>query len=799
MPTEPTTDPKFDIGHILFIDIVGYSKLNIDEQSRLLRELNKTVQGTEQFRRAEVENKLMRLPTGDGMALIFRDSAESPAQSALEISKALRTQGQIPVRMGIHSGPVNEVNDVNNRTNLAGAGINMAQRVMDCGDADHILLSRHIAEDLENYARWQPLLHDLGECEVKHGVRIPIVNLYSKAFGNPNLPNKLRQSRDQDAITLLRKRKQQRQRNGMLIAVSVLLVFALAVVLFLYRRGPEIITDNSAIPFKSIAVLPFENLSANPENAFFADGVQDEILTDLAKIADLKVISRTSVMSYKTGAARNVREIGKQLGVVHVLEGSVQRAGDKVRVSAQLVDTRSDAHLWAQTYDRDLADVFAIQSEIAEAIAGQLQAKLSPRQKAAIEQPPTTDFEAYDLYLRAQVLFADVSNAVYAKEKLPKAAQLLEQATTRDPRFVLAWCLLSNVHGIMYWEGLDRTPERLNFAHAAVETALRLQPDAGEPHLALASYYYQAFRDYDAAAKELELARRTLPNNAEVLEYTGYIDRRQGRWDQATRNLERAVELDPQNFRVLQQLALTYQPQRRYNEQLRTYDRALKIVPGDPLTRVVRAALAVDWRADIRPYQETLAAVIAEDPAVAPDVDDPNYALCERSNAAAERTLKDYPHDGESFNGVLYPHAYWEGVVARWQGDGVKARSAFAAARAELEKMLEKQPDFPAALSLLGIVDAGLGRTEEALSEGRRACELVPVSRDSFDGVAFLVNLAQIYTWIGDKDRAITQIAEIERVPNLLSYGFLKLQPFWDPLRGDPRFEKLVASLAPKH
>jgi len=526
--------------------------------------------------------------------------------------------------------------------------------------------------------------------------------------------------------------------------------------------------------------------------------VQDEILTDLARIADLKVISRTSVTQYKAGVARNARAIGQALGVAHLLEGSVQRAGDKVRVNVQLIDARNDTHLWGQSYDRDLLDVFAIQSEIAETIAGQLQAKLLPSERTAIERPPTNDFEAYDLYLRAQVIYADVANAVLSREKLPKAQQLLEQATTRDPTFVLAWCLLAKVHGVMYWEGFDRTPERLNQAHAAVETALRLRPDTGEPHLALANYYYQAFRDYDAAGKELQLARKTLPNNPQVFEYAGYIDRRQNRWEQAATNLEHAVELDPQNFRVLQQLALTYQPLRRYREMLQTYDRALKIVPGDPLTRVVRAELAADWRADMRPYQETLATVIAENPSVAPDVDDPNYSLCERTTAAAERTLANYPRDGESFNGVLYPHAYWEGVVARWEGDEAKARSAFSRARNELEKMLEQQPDFPAALSLLGIVDAGLGRSKEAVSEGRRACELVPVSKDSFDGVAFLVNRAQIYAWIGDKDSAINQITEIERLPNLLSYGFLKLQPFWDGLRGDPRFEKVVASLAPK-
>jgi TolB-like protein len=554
-----------------------------------------------------------------------------------------------------------------------------------------------------------------------------------------------------------------------------------------------------AIVEKSIAVLPFENLSDDKQNAYFADGVQDEILTDLAKIADLKVISRTSVMQYKTGAKRNLREIGKALGVAQVVEGSVQRTGNRVRVSAQLIDARTDMHLWAERYDRELADVFAIQSEIAKTIANQLQAKISPSEKAAIEKPPTADLAAFDLYERAKALWADVSDPLHAREKLPQAAHLLNQAVGRDPHFLLALCLLARVHGALYWTGFDHTSARLDLANAAVQTALRLQPDAGEAHLALANYYYFGFLDYGRARTELAIARRTLPNNAEVLLYTGFIDRRQGHWPEATGNLERALELDPRNLFTLQQLTLTYQAQHRYVDQARTHDRALTIVPGDPLTRIKGAELALDWRADIKPYQTTLATLIAEDPSVAPDVDYPDYALCERTAAAAARVLKNYPRDGLSTNyGINCPHAYWEGVVARWQGNSAKAHAAFIAAGSEVEKTLEKQPDFPAALSLVGVIDAGLGRKEEALREGRRACELLPISKDAITGAAFAVNLAQIYAWTGEKDLAIEQIAAVERVPNELSYGLLKLHPYWDSLRGDPRFEKIVASLAPK-
>jgi TolB-like protein/Flp pilus assembly protein TadD len=576
-----------------------------------------------------------------------------------------------------------------------------------------------------------------------------------------------------------------RKRAMLASAACVLTIIAMGT--WLFQR-----TRSFAPVERSIAVLPFENLSEEKQNEYFADGVQDEILTDLAKIADLKVISRTSVLQYKSGVARNLREIGQQLGVANVVEGSVQRSGNRVRVNAQLVDARNDTHLWAQTYDRDLADVFAIQSEIAKAIAEQLQAKLSPNEKAAIEKPPTKDLTAYDLYLRGRALYADTTANIPAREKLPRAASLLEEAVARDPRFLLAWCLLSRVHGDMYFEGYDHTTSRNQLAKAAVQTALRLDPDAGEGHLALAEYYYHGSRSYKIARSELDIARHTLPNSAEVFEYTGYIDRRDGRWEEATQNLERAVELDPRNFLTLQQLAVTYSWQRRYLDQARALDRALIIVPGDPVTRVVRAGVALDWRADIEPFQKILALVIAEDPKVAPDVDDPFWALCERSASASARMLKHYPSEGEVTLGVSFPHAYWEGVVARSEGDLAKAHTAFTAARADVEKIAAKEPAFAPALSLLGMIDAGLGRKEEALREGRRACELLPPSKDAIDGVNLAANLAEIYAWTKEKDLAIDQITRVERVPNNLSYGLLKLHPYWDPLRGEPRFEKLV-------
>jgi len=581
-----------------------------------------------------------------------------------------------------------------------------------------------------------------------------------------------------------------------LVTVLVAIGSGLLVFRFALPRGTRS-QPPASISAKSIAVLPFDNLSANKENAFFADGVQDQILTNLTKVADLKVISRTSVMQYRKTETRDLRAIAQQLGVAHVLEGTVQREGGKVRVNAELINANTDAHEWAENYDRPLDDVFAIQSEIATAIADQLKARLSAGEKTAIEKPLTADLAAYDLYLRAQALYADTTGNIPAKEKLPQAARLLGEAVKRDPHFLSAWCLLARVHGDSYFEGYDHTPARLDLASTAVQTALRLQPDAGEAHLALAQYYYHT-TDYSRARTELAIARPALPNNAEVFEYTAYVDRREGLWEEATRNLERAVELDPRNFLTLQQLAVIYSEQRLYAEQARTLDRALTIVPGDPVTRIVRAGVAIDWRSDVKPFQTTLAAVIAEDPGVAPDVDDHDWALCERTAAAAARMLRHYPRDGEVINGVNFPHSYWEGVVERSQGEGARAKDAFAAARGEVEKTVKNQPDFAIALSFLGMVDAGLGQKEDALREGRRACELVPISKDALDGVTLAINLAQIYTWTGEKDLAMDEIEAVERVPNYLTYGLLKLHPYWDPLRGDPRFERIVAALAPK-
>jgi TolB-like protein/Tfp pilus assembly protein PilF len=782
MSAEVQKEIRLEIAHVLFIDIVGYSKHSINEQRASVDELNEVVRASGEFQKAEAASRLIKIPAGDGMALVFYTSPEAPAQCAVEISGALKEHPRLQLRMGVHSGPVSGVIDVNGHANLAGAGLNVAQRVMDCGDAGHILLSKHVAEDLEEYEQWRPLLHDLGTCEVKHRVRLGIANLYSGEIGNSQLPKKL------EAV------KRHRTHVRWAEAAVALLVIAAIVAgfVFLLRRPTRSVM---AIAEKSIAVLPFDNLSRDPDNAFFADGVQDEILTHLAKIADLKVISRSSVMQYKSGAARNLREIGEELGVVHVVEGSVQRAGNKVRVNAQLIDARNDVHLWAQTYDRDLADVFAIQSEIAEAIADQLQASLSAGEKTAIEQAPTNDVTAFELYARANALMSR-----NAKASLLSATDLLNQAVARDPSFFNAYCLLATSHDQLYFLGHDHTPARLALAETAIEAAFRLRPDAGEAHLARAQNLYRGYLDYGAALAELQIAAKTLPNNANVFELKGYIERLQGKQDEAVHSLERAVDLDPRRSDILQQIAISYRLLHRFTEQKSVLDRAAAIDPNSIDIKLERAAVDFYWKADSRPLGQMVDSIRTTNPAATKDIAEYwlFYALAERDAAAArDAVLAAGENPAFTDETVDFSRSFMEGVIARMTKDDASARAAFSAARAEQQRILQAPESYGPALCVLGLIDAGLGRKEEALRQGRRAVELLPVEKDAIHGTGMVEYLAMIAAWVGEKDLACEQLAIAVRPPSPLTYGHLKLLPYWDPLRGDPRFEKIVASLAP--
>ena len=548
-----------------------------------------------------------------------------------------------------------------------------------------------------------------------------------------------------------------------------------------------------------IAVLPFQNLSEQREDAAaFVDGVQDDILTKLARIADLKVISRTSVMEYRD--KRNVRQIGNDLRVSHVLEGSVRRFGTRFHMNAQLIDTRTDTHVWVEQYDRDLNDLFAIQSEIAQKIAGQLHAKISPAERLAIERKPTGDLVAFELYSRANdIIGAGLS---WGADTLP-AIDLLNQAVARDPSFFEAYCALARVHDQFYFFSLDHTPARLALAEAAVEKAFRIRPNAGEAHLARAHHLYNGYLDYDAALAELEIARRSLPNNPRIFAVMGYIQRRQGRWEESMRNFERAIELDPRSLNTLGNIADSYASARHYAEQKSTFDRMLTIAPNDLEAKAARAFVEVDWKADTGPSHQVINEIRTTNPAAMPQLAGLSLlcALAERDVAAAKDALLASGEIPLGRQAVNFTRPFVEGVIARMTNDEHNAQLAFTAARAKQEKTVQAEPNYGPAWCVLGVIDAALGQKEDALREGRHAVELLPVEKDPVNGMVMIKYLAMIAAWVGEKDLACEQLATAVRCPTSgmdLSYGELKLMPWWDCLRGDPRFEKIVASLAPK-
>lgn len=550
---------------------------------------------------------------------------------------------------------------------------------------------------------------------------------------------------------------------------------------------------------KSIAVLPFQNLSPNQENGYFADGVQEEIITDLAKVAELKVISRTSVMQYHAAGQKNVREIGRQLGVAYLLEGSVQRSGDRVRVTAQLIDARSDTHRWADRYDRNVADVFTLESELAEKIVAELKTQLSPAEKAAIEEAPTSDLAAYELYTRGKQLIGATSFNVPASDNLLEAARLFAEATRLDPKFLLAYCELARAHDEIYVIGADHSPGRLSLAEEALRQAIRIRPDSGEAHLAAAQHAYRAYRDYERARSELARARQTLPNDPQIFVLDGNMDRRQGKWDDAINGFKRAAALDPRNVGILQQLSLIYGLQRRYAETAAVLDDVLKIAPDDVATRVQRASIALDARADPVPLRTTIEAALAANPQSARALADARIevALCEHDWAAAKKALA-LTDAGCRSGSFPFPHAWCEGVVDRARGEIADAQAAFTTARVEVAKMVEQQPAYAEALCVLGLIDAALGRKEEAIREGEQAAALVPMNKDALVAVELIRYLALIYAWTGEWGKAVDKLSTAARMPSEVSYGQLRLHPLWEPLRTQPGFDKIVASLAPQ-
>jgi TolB-like protein len=796
MSPDTASEVKFEIGHILFIDIVGYSQLLITQQSQQLDTLKRIVRGAEQFRAAEAEGKLLRLPTGDGGALVFRTTPETPVLCALEIARELKNHPELCVRMGIHSGPVNEITDLNEQANIAGAGINMAQRVMDCGDNGHILLSKRVADDLAQYPRWRSFLHDLGECEVKHGVRIGVVNFYGDGIGNPQPPRRFQT-------------RKHRARIGWISVAAVPIVAGLLA--FQFERSRRVTTaelpkqNAPAAPVsmnKSVAVLPFENLSSDKENAFFAQGIQDEIITTLSRISGLRVISRTSTARYSS-APENLPEIAKQLRVTNVLEGSVQKAGDRVHINVQLIRADDDAHLWAQSYNRQLTDMFGVEAEVAKSIADSLRATLSPQEKARVETKPTTNADAYVLYLRGRDYQTRPDNLL---QDFKSAISLYDQAVKLDSKFALARARLSATSSMVYhfYEPIEAWKER---ARVEALESLRLQPNLGEGHLALGLYHYYIEGDYEAALRELSLATEALPNDGDVGLYTAAVRRRAGHFTDALAAYQRAEEIDPRNSITLYDASQTYFGLRDWPTAAERMDRVLALFPDSFNVKIQRAYIEFFWKGSTAPIKAALQSLPPNlDPDGVVTFARWDVSLMDRDTGAAEKALANSPLDTiTSQTGVPLPKSYLQGCVGLVRGDTTRAQADFEAARPAIEKLVAESPRSGTRRVQLGLVYAFLGRKEDALREGKRAMELIPITHDIIEGAVVEAFYAMICAHVGMADEAINRVERLLTTPFAVDYddasvtlSDLRTRWEWDPLRDDPRFQNILASPEPK-
>jgi TolB-like protein/tetratricopeptide (TPR) repeat protein/class 3 adenylate cyclase len=755
---------RLEIAHVLFMDIVGYSKLLTDEQSEALQELNQIVRSTEAAREAEAAQGLTILPTGDGMALVFGGSVEEPVECALQISRALRAQPSLPVRMGIHSGPIHHVKDANERENIAGVGINIAQRVMDCGDAGHILVSKRVADDLGQQRRWQPYLHELGDVEVKHGVVVSLVNLYAETIGNPNPPTRIGKvgGAPRSTTTATRKGLSPLARAiFIIVGLVIALIFVLAIVSVIFApaimrtldRGrlaalpqptatavPSLadtiksavakkITDElqgelsreknaaverppppagSAIPEKSIAVLPFDNLSRDPDNAYFCEGVQDEILTRLAKVSDLKVVSRTSTQHFKS-SPDNLPQIAKQLGAMHVLEGSVQKSNDQVRVNVQLINALTDAHLWAETFDRKLTDIFAVESEIAKTVADTLQAKLTGSEKTAISNRPTENPQAYELYLKGRFFWNKRTG-----NDLKTAANYFQRAIDADPSYANAYAGLAQSYLLMPLFGAGMPRDFFPKASDAARRAIELDETSAEGHAALGNLYCMDDFNPPAAEKEFQRAIALDPNYATAHHwFSNGLLVAMGRFDEAIKEGKRAVELDPLSLIINADLGSTLMLSRRYDDAIAQLRRTLAL--------------------------------------------DPNFA-----------------------------YAHWNlGEALYLKGD-----STGAIAEYEKAASLDNDPEIQA---LLARAYADTGKKEQALEILRKLSETA--QHQFVRGYLF----ALIYIGLGDKTTAIQYLERCSAERENIDLNWIKVDPLLDPLRGNPRFEALLQKvIAPK-
>ncbi len=793
MSAETGRHRRLEIAHVLFVDIVGYSKLLLNEQSEILDELNEVVRSSEQVRLAQEARALLRLPTGDGVALIFRSSPEAPAQCALEIAQALKNHPKLQLRMGIHSGPVNEVTSADDRANIAGAGINIAQRVMDCGDAGHILLSKRVAQDLESHERWRSYLHDLGEVRVKHDVAVHVVNLYTDDLGNPQVPAKIQRERDAKAVVARRARA---KRRNPLIFGSLIAIVAIGLGLFLLRDRLLRRPIETQMDAKGIAVLPFENFSDDKENAFFADGIQDDILTSLARIKDLRVISRTSVMGYRGAAVHSLREIGQALGIANILEGSVRREGNRVVVTVQLIDALKDRHLWANRYDRTLADSLGLQGELAAEIAEALRVTLSPDEKARVETKPTENAEAYVFYLRANQIARNPDTLL---EDFKKAEQFYVQAITLDPKFALAHARLASTRAQIYhfYEPLDSWKSK---ARAEAELALRLQPNLAEAHLALGQCDYWIDQDYEQALAEFGTAAVLAPSDGEVGQLIASIERRQGKWEESLETFAKNQKLDPQNPNIVRNLLFTNTALRRWPEASRWAAQMRTMAPASLVAKIQSGYVEFCWKGDTGPLKAILGEVAAADPGGEITSCRWDVAMIDRDFGAARGVLQNSDLSELSYtNAALTPKSFLQGLIELAEGKRAQAQKLFELARPSFEKAVEEAPLSADRHANLGWFYAFAGRKDEAIREGRRAVELKPESKDAFDGAIMNCYLALIYARVGEKELAIPLIERLLKTPGAvdsvdysITVNDLKHRWEWDPIRSDPRFQKLL-------
>ena len=782
MSSESPSELKFEIGHVLYIDIVGYSKLNIHEQSEQVETLKQIVRRTEQFKKAEAERKLLRLPTGDGGALVFRTTPEAPVLCAIEIGNELKKHLELHVRMGIHSGPVNEISDLNEQANIAGAGINIAQRVMDCGDAGHILLSKHVADDLEHYPRWQPYLHSLGECEVKHGVRIGVVNLQNGEVGNPKTPARLQ------AV-------QQHRRRARLAAIVTGLLLLSAIVAASLILSKKSTTSTTAFSEKSIAVLPFENLSEDKSNAYFADGIQDEILTKLAGIADLKVISRTSTAKYKS-KPEDLKTVSQQLGVANIVEGTVQRAADKVRVNVQLIDARADTHLWAKTFDREIKDVFAVESEVSQEIANALQAKLSPKETDNLATVPTKDSEAYDLFLQAEYEHRE-AESTFKTESFDRSAVLYQQAIARDPNFALAIARLVEIQSKRTHYGESVSEAEVEELQKTAEHTVALAPDLAEAHIALGLFYYFAKFQYQPALAEFEHALALQPNNLAALRYSAGIHARWGQLERSLAELKKCEELDPRDPIIANSIGGTYLNFRMWPEAKRGGLHSLALDPHNVAGMHIVFFSELCATGDVKEAARILHSIPQAKETGAYTAG--GYLNLVGFHSYLATVNRDFPgalsywYDASSDPGAERTQLCARIVIHILAGDTPNA-SEVERARKLAETKLTQQPGDADTMIQLSWINFALKRNDESLKLARKAVEEAPVEEDLLAGTFVLAAYAEIQARTGQPGEAVKTLQRLLSMPAGAQACIqrLKIDPVWDPIRNDPGFQQLL-------